>query len=196
MSTPQVYRERREKLAQIVQDGFVILNSASLQTKSHDTEFPFRQDSNFKYLTNLNEPQACLVMKVEGGKSRDILFLRPKDPLSELWNGKRMGVEQAPTLLDMDQSFSIQEFSQRLGPLLEGHKKIYFDLYDTTLMAQILKANKSLDLRRRKKILKPHTFQHLPPLIGRMRLIKGPHEVETMKKRLMPARLPTKGPWP
>ncbi len=176
------YKGRRSSLAKTIKNGLIIVPAGSPQVRSHDTEFPFRQNSNFKYLTGFYEPQACLLIKVHDETANEILFVRPKDELAELWCGSRTGVEKAKDLIQVDQTFSIDELTERLSDLMEGHEKVYFDLYDKSLMPQVLKASRITDLRRKKKVLKPNSFHHLPPIIGRMRLIKEASEIQSMKK--------------
>src|SRR5687767_14316819 len=60
--TPEIYRERRERVLARLEDGVAVLRSNPEQTRSNDTEYPFRQDSDFHYLTGFDEPDSVAVL--------------------------------------------------------------------------------------------------------------------------------------
>ena len=93
------YLNRRKKLLENLKDGLVIVPSAELKQRSNDTEYPFRQNSNFFYLTGFNEHNSILMLKKEGSKIDQIIFLEKKVPEMELWTGKRLGEKEAPKKL-------------------------------------------------------------------------------------------------
>ncbi len=177
-----VYQRRRASLARTIGEGLAIVPAGTPKVRSHDTHFPFRQDSDFYYLTGFKECDAYLVMQISGGQSRDILLVRPKNPKAEMWEGKRLGVEEARQRMGVDQSFPVHEFSRRLGEFMQGHRRVYFDLHDRNLMEKVLQACRQRDLRRRKKVFFPESFHRLNDVIGRMRLIKEDGEIELMKR--------------
>ncbi|MEA3228340.1 MAG: aminopeptidase P N-terminal domain-containing protein, partial [Campylobacterota bacterium] len=89
------YRDRREKLGkELAKKSITVLWSSSYQTRSNDTEFPFRQNSNFYYLTGFKEDNSSLIILKSKRKIKTILFVQKKDKLLELWNGKRLGVKK------------------------------------------------------------------------------------------------------
>src|SRR3990172_4582596 len=91
----RVYQERRGRLGKMLgPDGIIFVPGAKNALRNADTEYPFRQESGFLYLTGFTEPNALLV--VTGGKNhRSILFCDPKDSVQEIWTGKRFGPEGA-----------------------------------------------------------------------------------------------------
>lgn len=115
----QEFVQRREQmLAQMADNSLAIVFSAQEQVRNKDCHYPFRQDSYFWYLTGFNEPDAILVLEKIEQVTRTILFLRPSDPLMEIWNGRRLGVESAAEKLNIDCAYSIEEFSfqwEKLG---------------------------------------------------------------------------------
>ena len=175
------FKQRRESLMDLMGDNAVaIIPSAKYTTRSHDTEYPFRQDSNFKYLSGFNEPDALLVINAK--KRTQTLFLRENNEFEEMWMGKRLGLEKAKELFELDETFSIKSLETELANLLDDCDQIYLDLYNSPLMETVLKANKSLASRRKKSTRTPQSLKDLTPLVGRMRLIKEDNEILAMKK--------------
>ena len=160
-----------------------IIPSSDHKTKSHDTDFPFRQDSNFNYLTGFGEPDSLLVVCKNHSEHDSFLFLRPKDKLAEIWNGRRLGIDKAQKELGIDKVFSIEDLDKELPNLLEGHQNVYLDMfYNRPLLEKILNYCQKIMYGKKKKKHKPRNFINLPPLIGKMRLIKEAAEISILKK--------------
>lgn len=177
------YRERRAKLLERLKGGVAIFESAPHQTRSHDTEFPYRQDSNFKYLVGFEEPGAKLVIVSHQKERQAVLFVRPKDAKAEVWSGRRLGIEGAKDLLDVDEVYSINEFDQKLDELLVGHDTVYLDLFNRPkLVKKVLSHISSLVYKNRKKVATPQKIGNIIPLVGSLRLIKDQNEIAFMKK--------------
>ena len=85
--TVNIYQNRRERLLTLIPNNSVVLVPAAVElTRSRDTEYPFRQDSDFFYLTGFNEPDALLILsKDNSGNTASLLLCRPKDQLAEIW---------------------------------------------------------------------------------------------------------------
>ena len=120
------YAERRAEALRRMGPGTMILRSNPEQTRSHDTEFPFRQDSDFAYLTGFLEPDAVAVLTSAHAEHRFVLFVRPRDLEKETWNGRRAGVEGALRDYGPDATFSIDELDAKLPGYLEGASTVYF----------------------------------------------------------------------
>ncbi len=178
------FEDRQKRLADLMTAGsLAIVPAADFITKSNDTEFPFRQDSNFKYLVGSYEPHATFVLKKElDGSHRTILFLRDKDDFAEMWAGIRMGVEKARDLLPIDEAHANESFEAMLSELMKNTHKLYYDLYNSKLHALVLKSFKKLEALRKAKIYRPQSVQHIIPMIGSLRLIKDQNEILAMKK--------------
>ncbi len=178
------FEDRQKNLANLMIPGsLAIIPAADFVTKSNDTEFPFRQDSNFKYLVGSYEPHATLVIKKELDEShKSILFLRDKDEFAEMWAGIRMGVEKARDLLPIDDAYANESFEQMLPELMKNTHKLYYDLHRSDLHAQVMKAFTRLEALRKQKIHRPQGMQHLTPMIGSLRLIKDQNEILAMRQ--------------
>ena len=135
MTTPQVARAyaRRERLLPRMGGGALLLPAAHLAMRSADSEFTFRQDSDFFYLTGFEEPDAVCVLRPDGDP-KYVLFVRPRDRDAEIWNGRRVGVEGAQALYGADAAYPIEELSTRLPELLRDADTLYYALgRDTAL---------------------------------------------------------------
>ena len=92
----QLYKSRRTTyLARMKKRSIALFFSAPLKTRSNDTEYPYRQDSDFYYLTGFKEDNSVLLLIKEKNSTQEILFVQKKDPTLELWTGKRLGEKEA-----------------------------------------------------------------------------------------------------
>ena len=113
----QPYSERRTRALDGFAGGVAVIPSAQTILRNNDTEYEFRQNSDFYYLTGFDEPDAVLVLAPENGEHRSVLFLRERDRAHEIWNGKRLGVGAATRVLGVDAAYPIAELEQRLPQL-------------------------------------------------------------------------------
>ena len=163
-------------------DSIAIIPAAHEATRSYDTEYKFRQDSDFAYLTGFPEPDAIAVID-PSSKKPFTLYVRPRDPEMETWFGRREGVDGAVKNHKADKAFPIDKFAADLGKLLNGHDKLYYRFgVDEKLDLQIIKYLSAQRQRRLKSPYPPHTIVDPTILIHEMRLHKTPGEVEFMQK--------------
>jgi len=112
MISQKEYKKRRDTLAKKLSDNSVsIIYSAEYKTRSHDTEYPFRQDSNFYYLTGFKEDKSALMFIKKNGKTKITLFVSKKDKSAELWNGKRLGVSEAKKIFLVNNVFEYEKLN-------------------------------------------------------------------------------------
>ena len=179
----KIFKERRNALLQHIKDGVAVLPAATSVTKSNDTDFPFRQESNFHYLTGFPEPEGVLVLLGNNDKHQSVLFVRPNDPVAEQWSGRRIGIEGAQENLEIDKVFSLDDLESELPELLLGHANIFIDIFsDGYFPNKVRKICQQLGQRKKKKVASPTSFHHINPVVGRMRLIKDQTEIELMRK--------------
>lgn len=182
----QEFIERRNKLLAHLGDNCVaVIFSNHEQPRSNDTTYPFRQDSYFWYLTGFNEPESALVLIRKNGKNQTALFLRPRDPEMETWNGRRLGVEHAPAVLNVDCAFAIEHLKVELPQLLLGTKELYYcsglaghDKYDV-LMTEVLS---TLHAQAEDHDAMPRELSDLRPHLDEMRLFKSNNEIRLMQQ--------------
>lgn len=122
--TSYIYSERIEKVQKRLKDGEVlIVFAASHLIRNRDVEYKFRQDSDYYYLTGIEESDGILILK----NSYKSIFVLPKDKDKEIWTGIRIGKEKAKELLGLDESFDTNEWESKLDEiLLNQHTLFHF----------------------------------------------------------------------
>lgn len=184
--TPQPsspYASRREKLAKIIgDDGVLILTTPQLATRSHDTHYPYRTSSDLYFLTGLTEPEAILVL-TPGHDEGDLhLFVQPKDPLREQWEGTRIGPQGAINLFGADQGHSVDDFKTKLPSLIAHRKALYHARGTRTDLDAIIDHTlSSMRTNHHKFAYAPEEVHNPAPLIHQMRAIKDEHELTLMR---------------
>lgn len=163
-------------------NSIAVIPAAHEATRSYDTEFKFRQDSDFWYLTGFPEPDAIAVID-PSSKKPFTLYVRPRDLEMETWFGRREGVEGAVKNYGADKALPIEKFAADLPKLLDGHDKLYYRFaVDKVLDQQILSYLSGQRQRRLKTAYPPHTIVDPTVIIGDMRLHKSADEVKLMQK--------------
>ena len=163
-------------------NSVAVIPAAHEATRSYDTEFRFRQDSDFWYLTGFPEPDAVAVIDPSNKKAPYTLYVRPRDPEMETWFGRREGTEGAMKNYGASQAVNIDRFAVDLPKLLNGHEKLYYRFsVDKALDQQILSYLTEQRVRRLKTSYPPHTIIDPTIVLGEMRLHKTDDEIEYMQ---------------
>lgn len=184
MLSPADFAQRRTDLIQqMAPNSVAILSAAPERLRNSNTEYAYRQDSYFWYLTGFPEPEAVAVLVADGGRGRFILFCRDRDKTMEIWNGVRAGQEGAKRDYGAEEAYSIQEIDERLPKLLENRGRIYANLgasaaFDQQLMGWVNQVRAKV----RQGINAPTVFTQLTSLLDEMRLIKSEAEMATMRE--------------
>ncbi|MCX7946631.1 MAG: aminopeptidase P N-terminal domain-containing protein [Hydrogenophilus sp.] len=179
------FQQRRQRLLQHLEsDGAaaLLLPTAPERRRNRAVYHPYRQDSDFYYLTGLTEPGAWLLLRTHA-EPRVILFCQPRDPKEERWNGERLGPERAPHLLAIDAAFPLTELEQKLPDLLAGVRTLYVPLLeDLDTDAPLRRLKQNLLARQRDGIDPPATWRDVRLLLARHRQIKDPHEIAALEQ--------------
>jgi Xaa-Pro aminopeptidase len=182
-NAPSVYAARRLRLLERLGGGVVVLRSNPEQTRSNDTEFPFRQDSDFHYLTGFDEPDAVAVITDAHAEHRFVLFVRPRDPEKEVWNGRRAGVEGATKTYGADAAFDVAELDAKLPGYLEGAKTLWFTPgLDAAFNARLERLLETQRRSRPKTGKGPLVRTETGALVHPMRLLKAAEEIELLAR--------------
>jgi Xaa-Pro aminopeptidase len=170
-------------MSRMEENSVAIISSAREATRSHDTEYRFRQDSDFFYLTGFNEPEAIAVVAPSHEEHRYTLFVRPRDPEREVWNGRRAGVEGAKSEYGADAAFNIGEFPEKLGELIGGARNLYYRLgSDAELDEIIVKQLRHMRLRGQRAAPTPQSVTDPGVILHEMRLFKTEDEIALMQR--------------
>jgi len=182
----QVYSSRRARLAQQMRErggGVAVLFTAPEALRNRDSEYPYRWDSYFYYLSGFPEPQAALVMKVDGDRTETLLFCREKNPEREIWDGLRFGPQAAAERFDFDQAFAISELDERMPALLADQPAVYCMLgSDPALDARMQRWLGAVRAQARMGVSAPSQAIDVRALLDEMRLVKDAHEVDLMQR--------------
>jgi Xaa-Pro aminopeptidase len=176
-----LYAERRACVAaQLGAGDIAIVPTAPERSRNRDSEFLFRHDSYFYYLTGFTEPNAWLVITADGETT---LFCQPKDLEREIWDGIRMGPEAAPSHLGVSQAFSVTELDHRLPRLLENRHTVWYPFATHKgLEGRVDGWLQSVRSRVRYGALCPDVQRDLCGVLDEMRLIKDAHEQGIMRR--------------
>ncbi|PSJ79424.1 aminopeptidase P N-terminal domain-containing protein [Neisseria iguanae] len=185
MNTIPFIRRRQRVLQEIGSEGMAVLFAAPEQRRSNDTQFPFRQDSYFHYLTGFDEPQAVLLL--DGTTQKSILFCREKDALSEIWNGFRYGPETALEIFGFDEAYANGEWAAKFAQAVLNKKSLYalwglYPEHDKEVMAKWHAVQQSAGYRIQSDSYAPENLADLASVLDPMRLIKDEHEIALLKK--------------
>jgi Xaa-Pro aminopeptidase len=180
------YAARRARLAaQMLPGAVAVLPTAPEVLRNGDSDYPYRHDSYFHYLTGFGEPESVLVLVAAAGErpARAILFCREKNLEREIWDGYRYGPEAARTAFGMDEAWPIAELDARLPDILADAPALYYATSsNAALDAQVQGWIKAVRARSRSGVTAPSSFHDLLPLLDEMRLIKDDDELATMQR--------------
>jgi len=162
-------------------NSLAIFPAGQEQIRSKDTEYPFRQNSDFYYLTGFNEPDAYLLIINKCGEQQTVLFNRKKDKNAEIWHGLRVGQSAAVSKLGVDLAYDVLEFEEQLQGLIGDFSVLYYPVFNAPELESSLSSVINLMRADRSKgQAAPTQFIDSLPIVHEMRLIKSEHEIELM----------------
>jgi Xaa-Pro aminopeptidase len=184
---PIFFAERRRRAAAELArhgGGVLLLPTNDEKIRSNDSEYLFRQDSDHYYLTGLDEPEGCAVLVAPpGGEARYVLFVRPRDREKEIWTGRRAGVEGARERYGADEAYTVAELDAKLPALLDGAPTLWYRLgHEPHWDARVVRILKELRAQARVGRRAPTTIIDAGSVLHEMRLVKGPEELERLRK--------------
>jgi Xaa-Pro aminopeptidase len=178
------FAKRRLQLMRMAgEDSIVILCASPEKIRNSDVHYPYRQNSDFLYLTGFNEPDAVLCLFPDGKEPRSVLFCRERDPEREMWDGPMSGLRGAVKTFGMDEAYDIDELGKRLPKMLQDRDRIYYDLGRAPLFDQRLIGwlNEFRD-KPRKTFHAPEEIHALDHMLHDLRLYKSREELKAMRR--------------
>jgi len=174
---------RKELMQQMEPNSIALLCAAPLTTRSNDTEYLYRQNSDFYYLSGFVEHDAVIALIPGREQGEVVLFCQEKDKTRELWTGVLMGPENAIKKLKIDDAFPIGDIDDILPGLLEGRERVYYSMgkdprFDQRVMDWVIIVRG----KARQGAQPPGEFLVLDHLLNEMRLIKSAHEIKLMER--------------
>ncbi|MCH8499930.1 MAG: Xaa-Pro aminopeptidase [Marinobacter sp.] len=183
MPMKEFANRRQQLISHMAPDSIAIIPAAPERVRNRDVLHPFRQDSDFYYLTGFNEPDAVLALIPGREHGEAVLFCREKDPLKELWDGFLVGPEAAVSDYGMDDAFPIGDIDDILPGLIEGRSRVYYPLgkdrdFDTRIMEWV----KVIRSKVRSGAHPPGEFIALEHVLHDLRLYKSAAEIKVMAR--------------
>lgn len=178
------FAKRRTDLMDIAGEGSVIIvRAAPHKIRNNDAHYPYRQDSDFLYLSGFSEPDAMMVLLPEEKGGRCIMFCRERDRLREMWDGIMVGTKGVVEQYGFDEALPISEMEKRLPRLLHDRERVYYDLgKDTGFDHLLIGWMNEFRAKTRKKFLAPDEIIALDHNLHEMRLFKSRTEITVMRK--------------
>lgn len=167
------FAQRRAKVFEQMQDDSLFLVFSDIERRRNDgCDYPFRQDSYFWYLTGFNEPNSALLLRKQQGEQQAIIFVRLSDKLLEIWNGRRLGVDNAPQTLLVDAAYAIDEFVPQFKNLAQKQTALYYAPKQQPWGDALLEQS-AVDFL---------SVFNWKPMLGEMRLFKSENEIALMQQ--------------
>jgi Xaa-Pro aminopeptidase len=178
------FKKRRKQLMQRIGKGNIaLLGSSSTKIRNRDVQYPFRQDSDFYYLTGFSEPDALAVFIPGREQGEYILFCREFDEAKALWEGAHAGLEGATKQFQADDAFPIDDLDEILPGMLENKHKVFYPMgRDSDLDHQLLDWINHIKGQSRSGIVAPGELVSLEHILHEMRLFKSPEEIKLMRR--------------
>lgn len=178
-----MHEDRREAFKKKIVGGVAILPSAVQAMRTHSTEYRYRQDANFYYLTGFDEPEAVCVIAPDHPEHQYILFVRPRVPEQEVWTGKRAGVEGAKDRFGADAVYPIEDFDEKIPEYIGISERLYYGFgVNEAFNQKIIELLKESRRNRLRNGTGPTTLIDPTDILAEMRLIKNERELERIRK--------------
>ncbi len=182
----QPYQSRRDALAELIRErggGVAVVHTAPEVLRNRDSHYPYRWDSYFYYLTGFTEPDATLVIQVDGGGSHSTLFCRDKDEEREIWDGYRFGPGLARERFGFDRGLSVKTLDSELPRLLADQRAVFTQIgSNADHDAQLARWLSAVRGQARTGVSAPAQVWEIRSLLDEMRLIKDAHEIDVMRR--------------
>ena len=175
------YKLRRQNLFNHMdENSLLIVSGATEKVRNNDVHYEFRQDSNFWYLTGLEEPDAIMIM-LKKDSTKYILFLQQKKVEEEVWNGYKIGTEKAKSYFLADESYENNQID-KLSELILSCEKIYYNLGSSKKIDEIIFEGIENLRKTKSRTGIPNPLIMDPTiLIDSMRIIKSKNEISMIK---------------
>jgi Xaa-Pro aminopeptidase len=178
-----VFADRRDRFLRRLGGVAAVIPAAPLVTHHADVEHAFRQNSDFWYLTGFDEPGAVALFLPHRPENPFVLFVAPRDPAAEVWNGFRWGVEGAVERFGADLAHPIGELAERLADYLDGAEGIAFRVGRHPQVEPLVLGAWARQLERAPRRGSAALALVSPcPMLHELRLRKGPEEIERLRE--------------
>ena len=176
-------RRRKQLMGMTGEGSMILLAAAPARIRNGDADYPFRQNSDFYYLTGFSEPKAVLALIPGHPHGESLIFCRETDPDRETWDGPMAGLQGAVEEFGMDDAFPIDDIDDILPNLIEGRERLYYTIggdqeFDQQVIAWVNQVRDQVKTGARP----PEEFITLDHVLHDMRVFKGPDELNSMAR--------------
>ena len=183
MNTDEFLRRRRQLMRMMGKGAVAILPAAQPRLRSRDVLYPYRQDSDFYYLTGFAEPDAVAVLVPGRPEGEYLLFCRERDREKETWDGTRAGPENAVSQYAADAAYPIGAVEEWLPKLVGKCDRVFYTMgahpdFDQRLISWVSR----LRTHSRAGVHTPDEFISLDHFLHDLRLYKSREEIGTMRR--------------
>ncbi|HTJ44278.1 MAG TPA: Xaa-Pro aminopeptidase [Kofleriaceae bacterium] len=184
MFSPEVFAARRnEYMRRLGNDAVAVVRSLPEALRNGDAHYRFRQHSDLYYLTGFAEPDTTLILRPGAEEERVIMFVRPRDPEMETWDGRRAGLEGAKARYGADAAYSVGELHEKLALLIANRDELHYSLgLDDEMDLMIANAVARLRKQERRGKRPPRAIVDPRAVLHEMRLRKSPEELTALRK--------------
>jgi Xaa-Pro aminopeptidase len=183
---PKVHAARRARVFEEMErrgGGVMVLPAADEKQRNADSEFVFRQDSDYAWTVGLDEPMGGAALVARGGERKLVLFVRPRDREKEIWNGRRAGVEGAKAILGADEAYTVAELDAKLGELVVGAPTLWWRLgQDPAWDARMARVLGEVRAQARAGKRAPDAIVDPGRILHELRLVKAPEELAKLRR--------------
>jgi Xaa-Pro aminopeptidase len=163
--------------------NIAVVPASPAKLRSRDVAYPYRQDSDFYYLTGFAEPEAIAVLAPGRPQGEYVLFCRERDAERETWDGARAGTDKAVSEFDADDAFPISDIDEILPGMIERAERVYYTMgahpeFDTRLIGWVT----HLRNRGSPGTHTPDEFIAVDHLLHDLRLYKSRAEIAAMRR--------------
>jgi Xaa-Pro aminopeptidase len=175
--------QRRARFLKEMGGGLALIPSAPTAIRNNDVEHDYRQDSDLFYLTGFDEPDSVLLLRDPPHEAGMVMFVRPRDPERETWDGPRAGVDGAREQFGADAAHPIAELAKKLPDYLSNVNRLHYRVGDNRAFDEkVFAALREVRGRARKGVTPPREIVDTGAILHEMRLRKSPDELATMRK--------------
>jgi len=179
----ELKRRRRAIIRALGPDAVLLVPAAKEVARNRDVHYPFRQNSDFAWLTGFPEPDAIAVIAPKRKDGELVLFCRPRDPEREVWDGFRYGTEGAVEQFGASQAFPLDELDEKLPELLGDRRSLYYPLgTDDALDLEVMKWLRAVRAKARAGVKAPTELISSDRILHERRLTKSKAELDTMRR--------------
>ena len=174
LTKPEIFRNRIQKVQNLLKEEELLLLFGNTHAiRNRDVEYKFRQDSDFYYLTGLEEEDSILYLK----KNDSGIFALPKDKEKEIWTGIRHGKEKIAKLLNLKNAYLNTEFDSQIGEIFKNTEVLYYFLGKNSQNdSRVIPLLHRLQEQSRLNHFYPTTIKR-PSFLHALRATKQPEEV-------------------